>query len=231
MKPRLKNVTAEDVASSLYYVHHDRAEDQILLEEYKMPKAGNNAQDGEQQPLLERPSQPFDTLIPPSSLSPQIPPSQTGEIHHINRKPVPPPSFQSDTVDTVIAATRLPLGQLPEPLSVGKMSGDLERIHRKPVNGPDKHASRENLASSSFEQLSISGEHSGQLGMQAKTSFDDFNLQKPPNTCSFKCFSLTLIRRDPSSGQQWNVGKIYSESYPLDSSPHKFGHIEIEITN
>ncbi len=166
LKPRDKVVSAEDITSSLYFVHVDQPEDVNLV-----------APSDFQEPDYSDPRQ---THLNPSSAAPVL------------RKPVPGNSGDPN-------APRLPM--------------------RKPVPGAlapvDNYESMQNTNAGNYAQ------RPGMLdpNQNPRRSFDSTQYQqesvRSPAALRRSSegrgplrASLTLIRRDPSSGAQWNVAHI-----------------------
>ncbi|KAL6707554.1 hypothetical protein ACN47E_003903 [Coniothyrium glycines] len=162
MRPRDKVVTAEDVQSSLYYVHVDQPGDAILID----PETSREPQDG----MARRPS--------PSR------PSAT-----VQRKAVP------KGAGAALPSTRKPVSGTLTPIS--------------------NFASRQNAASGNSGMLEPSYRLNRSYGSNLH-----FQENRRPVTSTSRSFenpqqygtSLTLIRRDPASGAQWNVARIEDPS-------------------
>ncbi|KAI1175124.1 hypothetical protein F4777DRAFT_551450 [Nemania sp. FL0916] len=185
LKPQARNVTAEDVACSLYYVHFQTLEDEPLvpLNQPRHPPPINTGGESSK-PRIHRKPLPFTPGQPPSTLlAPITPPGKENKGAPGYRVPLSPRSPLADTIGhnapALPDAPRPPFHERPPPLP--QRAGN--NIH-----APD-------LAGASYLSPEPgAGAHSLQ------------STKKRP----FLPFSLTLIRRDPSSGQQWNVGKIAS---------------------
>jgi hypothetical protein len=192
-------VTAEDIQTSLYFVHVDHPEDDGIV---------NN------EPSFQEPDYSGQQPGPPNhSQTPAIP-----------RKAVPNPS--AATVPTA-----------PQ---------------RKPVSGmlapTAGFENRQNVAAADYARLSA-----GHLGPDytPRRSFESMQHQNenrrpslPPQDRSGQPYlpgtSLTLIRRDPASGAQWNIAciqdplspEVYSSSSNSTSTKRPIGApMFIDITN
>ncbi|KAK5993068.1 Complex I-23kD [Cladobotryum mycophilum] len=223
-KPQLKNVTGEDVASSLYYVHLD-----MPLTDFPNPSHGDEGigrSSDEISPVRTIPRKP----LPGSALSlapesPTLAPSP-----QLQRRPVsfddrilPVPSRNMDdsglglsdgSVDMshlspppIKVPTRRPLG--PRPL----VTSSLEPPDRfpPPVSQDASPVSpvHENVRARDFarnREHPATHRHSRSLSPRKR---DDMSTP----------FTLNLIRRDPSTGSQWNVGKIASHQVDKYESP------------
>ncbi|KAI0015247.1 hypothetical protein F4780DRAFT_94210 [Xylariomycetidae sp. FL0641] len=224
LKPKLKNVTAEDVASSLYYIHLDVPEDEPLLP----------------------PSHPRG---PAGSLSSRS--SEDSPRSQISRKPIPAPSNQEallvqDNVpapalarENQVSQSGVPTGPpVSEPSKASGMNMPPTKgsIRRKPLDPKSK------VAESLYEFPAITNQEEllphpqategPALSLPPRPTETTHLTQSPeplravaspppsrsrptsPAKRPFTPFSLTIIRRDPASGQQWNVGKV--ASFQLD---------------
>ncbi|KAH9896172.1 hypothetical protein F4778DRAFT_745354 [Xylariomycetidae sp. FL2044] len=216
LRPQVKNVTAEDVASSLYYVHLDSPDDVPLLaperisgsprsseESLKIqrkPLPGGTAtppsslalEDGsmskplgkENQPLSRRAAHPQEAISLPTDLIPQPRPI-TGPIHRKPLGPRPP-------------ATDASHPGLPPPPDYDQSQGRFSGEYPPPALPPRPTA------------RPSSRERTDPFVASPSTRTEQSRHSSPSKLRPFTPFSLTLIRRDPSSGQQWNVGKVAS---------------------
>jgi hypothetical protein len=163
MKPRDKVVTAEDITSSLYFLHVEQPEDADLVvpPEFRLPnyaEQGSAASNGPPQPAVQR------KAIPAASVTHDLPP----------RKPV--------------SRTLAPVEQFGnrQNISAGNYAQESGLL------GPDYNQRR------SFESSQYQGENNRLSPSPRRSS----GKPRPVGT------SLTLIRRDPASGAQWNVARI-----------------------
>jgi hypothetical protein len=190
MKPRQKVVTAEDITSSLYFLHVEQPEDANLV------------------------------------AAPQF----------------QEPDYQVQRT----AGTNMPSAPLVQRKAVPGATGPPAR---KPVSGTlasvDAFGNRQNVSAGKYSQKS------GMLAPDSNTrpSFDSPQYQKEnhrpayPTNTSFESprptsTSLTLIRRDPASGAQWNVARIEDPSIVDVSSSNEPGSkrkmgapMYIDVTN
>lgn len=238
MKPRLKSVSAEDVMNSLYYLHLDTPSDAFLIEDMqdrnaaeisiepsKAPIARKLLHDGtltdvtvEGPQKVDKGPQTETTLSRAPSgalrfqkvLKPSLPTRPTEEV--INRKPPlpqrPPPPPPPEVKNVPV---RRPLGPRP-------YLSQLE-MKRKPLPGDENIPPRTDLQPRTLaiefqaRTPQVQVYRSNETLNKTKTSGQDSNswssIDEPPVQ---ELFSITLIRRDPTSGAQWNVGKIINES-------------------
>ncbi|KAF2088606.1 hypothetical protein K490DRAFT_39457 [Saccharata proteae CBS 121410] len=176
MKPRQKVVTAEDVQSSLYYLHFDSPEDELLKQEIEEERGTSPAQEHETR----------DSQTPMIPRKPVKPP----------RQPLPPNSSQDElTARPPPLVVRKPVG----PPSVLAPRNDIENRHNMAAPGPRQEAATPPHAARQRPHRST-----GARSPQPPTNFPEQPSIKTPE----QPISLTLIRRDPASGAQWNIGKI-----------------------
>jgi hypothetical protein len=159
MKPKDKVVSAEDITSSLYFLHVEQPEDAQLV-------------------------------APPHFQEPNY--QERGPTAPVHRKAVPGTSV---TQDASRHSSRKPLSTTLAPM--------------------ENFANRQNMSAGSYSHKS------GMLAPDytSRRSFDSFQYpeqthrtvpspQRSPERFQPVGTSLTLIRRDPASGAQWNVARI-----------------------
>ncbi|KAI1132663.1 hypothetical protein F5Y10DRAFT_231038 [Nemania abortiva] len=192
LKPQIKNVTAEDVASSLYYVHFQTPEDEPLIpliNQSGRPPSPRLSGEGpmpriQRKPLPNTPGHPISTPIVPAAPSGKENQGAAGY-----RVPLSP---RSPLIDTA-GQNAPPLPTRPRP-----------PFHERPYVEHQPHPFASRPGNGHFPpDLATAPYRAPDLSTGAYPS-------SPTKQRLFSPFSLTLIRRDPSSGQQWNVGKIAS---------------------
>ena len=210
LKPQLKNVTAEDVASSLYYFHLNSDHDAQLLAESSSIIAEEDEPAEKEEPVPRKP-------LPKSAIS----------SIDLNR--------QMPVVQQPPTAINLPLGVGRKALSPSVQTPkqprelDKEQIQRKPL-GPRPLVSD---ASPNRDPFPVTGNQPGipaqhnrsdsristqnDESRQSLGSYNPINLSK----ASIKSFLITIIRRDPSSGAQWNIGTVLGEQEAESSRSKK----------
>ncbi|KAH8819644.1 hypothetical protein F5884DRAFT_718179 [Xylogone sp. PMI_703] len=183
MKPQTKDVTAQDVLSSLYFFHLDTEDDARLL------KVNEN------EPIIEDPPPAHINGVPPRK---PLPPSARSSLEvsrHLE------PSFQSTTSiternsRTYQTNPQRPLG--PRPLTVNASTSNPEMGHSDSRPLPQTHVTDSTYMPSSARQSDPPGVYAGDLSS---------------NSEALNPFSITVFRRDPSSGGQWNVAKIVGQA-------------------
>jgi hypothetical protein len=210
MKPRDRVVTAEDIQNSLYFVHVECPDDSRLVE----PPSFREPQYGEQS-SQDQPQSGYTQrkAIPDSSLPSMLPAGP-------KRKPVP---------------------GSPAPVN------DFQ--NRQNIVAPN-HTHTSNLSRHNAVASNTTHTSSSLLAPEypPRRSFDSLQYQaeneRPPSlpprpSGSIQGTSLTLIRRDPASGAQWNVARIEDppildvSSSTLNDSPKKQigAPLFVEITN
>ncbi|PNY24579.1 Uncharacterized protein TCAP_05478, partial [Tolypocladium capitatum] len=232
-KPQIKNVTAEDVATSLYYVHLEMPSSDLSA---PTPIGADEASSQDSSSPMAIPRKPLpDSARPPTpeSLSSgnrrQPPPvlaasrQRGASVYSRDETTPPPPQFQAsnDSGPGLADSTELPQRPLPGPQT--------PMPARKPL-GPRPMAS---LPASSPEQTlpaspqdcSALEENTG-AAVQWRDRIAQRNLRRSPSpkkqgptsSSAGASFTLTLIRRDPSSGNQWNVGRVSSRQLEAPST-------------
>ncbi|KAH9995149.1 hypothetical protein F4779DRAFT_607767 [Xylariaceae sp. FL0662B] len=248
-KPQVKNVTAEDIASSLYYVHLNVPEDEVLVppSQTKPPTPSRSSEESINQ--IQRkpvPGKASSILSRVEDGAPQVPSGNENEApvgvrrYSSMRKPVPTsssaqPPTQTHPAPHLIpphgAIPRKPLG--PRSESPRKTPPSIRSFEQSPAYQPPP----------SDEQPPPLPARPGEVPTtaQPKDPSAPYADKHPPSSPKkrrpFTPFSLTLIRRDPSSGQQWNVGKvasfqlenpdlIHDEKHQQQPSPSIIIHLE-----
>ncbi|SMY25764.1 unnamed protein product [Zymoseptoria tritici ST99CH_1A5] len=197
MKPREKVVSAEDVQSSLYYIHINCEED--LQSACQLPSSVNS--DADQIPSIcenEIKRKP----VLPTRLRPTLPPYplDDGTMPSYHSRPPSPPQRKQITRKPVNATSRSyhtttqspelpvlrprPLPSLPQeelPYEASLHSNNVRLLHHTDNSQANNPYLREYPPSD--------------------PPLDELPLPPPG--------SLTLIRRDPSSNEQWNVALIH----------------------
>ncbi|KAG9522840.1 hypothetical protein KCU93_g6862, partial [Aureobasidium melanogenum] len=192
LKPREKVVSAEDVQSSLYFLHIDIPEDDLV----ELPE--------------------------------EIPVPDTPALSTISRKPLPTPptspadgsprqrSAVFDTKQQLGVPQRKPVRQSldlpdipPRPPMRSPLSQHGQFTANEPADGRPS-VSRRPLSNQFLDPRVVSGRPSVNSRSSYARDEASRSSHEGPSTPEEdeRCVSLTLIRRDPSSGFQWNVAKI-----------------------
>ncbi|CAK4025743.1 Hypothetical predicted protein [Lecanosticta acicola] len=188
IKPREKVVTAEDVQSSLYYVHVNSPED--LDEAPRRPSSVN----ADSSHLLSVPGGGIRRKAAPPT-APSAPPTPPYPVDdgppHTTARPPSPPRNQ---------ILRKPLVPRRSPHRQPKLALPVLPSRPPPPPPDQRHTSlhEDNL------RLLRRSDHSD----ENNPYYRSYEPTLSPNDMP-KAGSLTLIRRDPSSNEQWNVASIH----------------------
>ncbi|ORY67097.1 uncharacterized protein BCR38DRAFT_407110 [Pseudomassariella vexata] len=248
-KPQIKNVTAEDVASSLYYVHFNTAEDDLMTSKLQTsnPSPRTSQESSRSGPQIQRKPVP-----PPARKSDVVDPALT-ESHPAFRTGTPVPPYGADNQDAgpwlqpsaqLMTSShdgsavpserkppppvhRKPLGprvltsenlnkMLPEPPVQPPTYSETPRSPVAPDLPPkpsQNHYHHPPLLSNPSAPLTVPllpNSRPPSPFAPSSISPNRSPSSSPKQRQRFTPYSLTLIRRDPSSGQQWNVGRVSS---------------------
>lgn len=203
LKPREKIVTAEDVQSSLYYVHVNCHDD--FQEPHRRPSSVNTDASNllpvpeeakARKPLL--PARPLAPPTPPYPLTDAYPSGRQRQPSpprsRILRKPVGMGTSSTQTINSdlpVLPPRPLPLTPVDEQSRNSSLHADNIRLLRR-----TNHSEENNPYSRPCAPQPL--------------SLEPAILPEPG--------SLTLIRRDPSSNNQWDVASIHDPPVPEISS-------------
>ncbi|KAB8292969.1 hypothetical protein EYC80_007333 [Monilinia laxa] len=210
LKPQLKNVTSEDIASSLYYLHLNSDEDaQLLAEEQPVPSRALSRKTLARKPL---------------------PSGSRAQSLDIDRQTL----FNSERSRQQETALDIQRGYTSGQDTVVNSRDDLTNTPVVAETGTSQRSVGQNalVRSNTFSrkshpkvtpQDSISNTESSQIGSSNHTHVE--TSQRPPSSHTMfdkpkpiddlaKAFSITIIRRDPTSGGQWNVGIVEGKSNP-----------------
>ncbi|EHA50123.1 hypothetical protein MGG_03481 [Pyricularia oryzae 70-15] len=261
-KPQLKNVTGEDVANSLYYIHLDTPSDFDLQEapgtatsneshrpSLETSSTSRGASSAPRSPIARKPlpasakalsikSIPATTPPPTAVISrdrePDSPssakkapvivnsnetspvdkhmPEPKNEISETPEKPPPVPLKDVSPIEKSptqqVPITRKPLG--PRALSTQSTRSVNEGAggFLQPNNNTDVRPNSSASAAHSLAEHQRNTHTSEGPTIQPPRSPRSPSPKKGPR--DMVPFTLTVIRRDPSTGNQWNVGKVSS---------------------
>jgi len=213
----LKNLKEIDVASSLYYLHRDLPSDAAFLPAEPRPApepqiarkplrevSPLSIAEKEKRDLaaLQLLNQTRDSYLAETSTPAESVPQ---------RSPAPSLKDPRPSTENATPPPRRPLG--PRPLSIGPPA--TQSLSPSPYN-------KENTPFSSPHPSTATS-----LARLRANSLLTIPLPPPPD----KTYTLTLIRRDPISGGQWNIGTISGPCRPRTSSaPHSPDPISIHLT-
>jgi hypothetical protein len=186
-------VTAQDVASSLYYLHFNLEDDLRISDEVRTSMSSDRASN----------------------------PTSTTSVHKpLSRKPLPESARASLDIPRVDPASRgvdlrsEPFSNMPASKPPLTNARTQQSIPRRPVRPhlpiseltavKDSVPRAEDEVSSASQNptllAKLSNESNRSFGPSATEHYDHRN--------SNDDFSITIIRRDPTSGAQWNVGDV-----------------------
>ncbi|KAK0663493.1 hypothetical protein QBC41DRAFT_329115 [Cercophora samala] len=237
MRPHRKNVTGEDIANSLYYIHMELPEDMPppMPPRPKGNVLGPTRSSGEsaRSTIPRKPLPASARVLRPESVSPTgepgpIPTPAPPILHH---KPCRPEGGPSPISETQNVAEVTSDSYRPNPMFRKRLSGGSP----EPPPPPPPHLSAVSLSSppaalshvetnvapplysQSPARPSTPSQPLAQQPPQPVASPSSYshaqhpasprNLHRRPSSVSFY---LTIIRRDPSSGSQVNVGQVSS---------------------
>ena len=228
LKPQLKNVTAADVASSLYYFHLNTEDDLRFLEDDQPDVVGETSKLKEK-PLPRKPlpgsarssidlAQSTTSISSNHSAPPGVP----------RRKPVTStplaPALQQSLSQERQTLSRRPLGPRPlvlDPIPKREILSGVENRPWTPTARSDDSAS---ASRTSYD--TATSRPSGDIVVSKHGANKD------------EAFSITVIRRDPSSGAQWNVGSVFGSpaskelnrgEHPRRKSKKTHSNISVQI--
>ncbi|RSM10803.1 hypothetical protein CEP52_003350 [Fusarium oligoseptatum] len=173
-KPQLKNVTGEDVANCLYYVHHEAPSTELVHPPPMRDDGHRSSSDDSSSSMRNIPRKPL-----PGSARPLTPPT---------RDHLPVPAFGSEYQD-------------PGRRRGLSVNSSLDAVQPKPVWPGNKHSLDEPRP-----DLPPRPTPANQVPGRATLN----RSPSPRITYEGKPFTLALIRRDPSTGNQWNVAHVSS---------------------
>ncbi|POR31866.1 Uncharacterized protein TPAR_07924 [Tolypocladium paradoxum] len=238
-KPQIKNVTAEDVATSLYYVHLEMPSSDLSAPvPVRTDEPWRSSEDSSSPMAIPRKPLP-DSVRPltPESLSSgnRLQPPPLLALNHgqaasrqrgasVNsRDDTMLSSLQSQPTDGsglgLADSTELPQRPLPGPQTAMPARKPLgpRPMANPPASSPEK------TLPALLQDCSVLEEGTPETD-QWRDRIAQQNYRRSPSprkhgrrSSAGAPFTLTLIRRDPSSGNQWNVGRVSSRQ--LEAPP------------
>ena len=238
LKPPTKaSISIEAVQSSLYFLHLERPEDDALRKSLEVTKATESRKD-EASPIQRKPlpATPFANYpasqrppTPPKSYpyyQPPLPGSETAT--QAERYTARGANLRLATDENVKPAltSRKPVGARPMPARPNlEMPSETATCESSPSPSPIEHAQRQmklmrkpvqpgfpaygqEPESADTDQGSPT-RPAAQFSSQLPLLSSDGDVTRSPK---FDSLRVTLIRRDPTSGSQWNVGSINQHS-------------------
>ncbi|KAK4174468.1 hypothetical protein QBC36DRAFT_333591 [Triangularia setosa] len=243
MRPHRKNVTGEDVANSLYYIHMELPED---LPPPKPPRSqgvvlSSTRSSGEsaRSVIPRKPLPASARVLRPESLSPKGEPAQLpAPAHHMPQykayrpKSGPSPVSENQTPAQGPANSYRPNPMFDKRLSAGSPEPPLPPPHLTAVPSAPSQKESASLLPAGLEHIDTNvpplyspsparpttpsqpASHQSPQQVASPSSYSHTqhptSPSKPNRRPSSVSFLLTIIRRDPSSGSQVNVGQVSS---------------------
>ena len=214
IKPREKVVTAEDVQSSLYYVHVSSDQDYAHLLKPTPPRPSSVNTSSSNLPTLAEKPKKVPPPLPRRPAPPSSPPYPTNSLPYPmdDRRPtgagVRPPSPPT----LPYRVTRKPISESTNS-SWHAVPSTLPKLPSRPLPTPPDEPPSEEEPSLHADNLRLlwrsshlnehANPYSRDYGTHPET-LKQLELDSRPEPGS-----LTLIRRDPGSMEQWNVASIY----------------------
>jgi hypothetical protein len=187
LKPREKVVSAEDVQSSLYFLHIDSPDDRLVE-----PSESIISDDISTSENIARKPLPTPPVSPSEGSPRQRSPAFDAHLRVPQRKPVSSASLSRQSLN---------LPEIPLRPSVNSHTSQNSESGKSAHSDSRSSFSRRPLSNQFLDPRAVAAHHA------ASESRGSFELA-PTAQEDGPCASLTLIRRDPSSGYQWNVAKI-----------------------
>ncbi|KAK4225302.1 oxidoreductase-like protein [Podospora fimiseda] len=202
LRPHRKNVTVEDIANSLYYIHLDDPDD-IAPKLPPRPRvdAITSSRSSSESARSAIPRKPLPASSKVLTTASSSPPPQYEPYRPVPNNSVPV-VFEEPTSIGGVNNAAYP----PNPMFEKRQSGPpapTSPPHTVPLSPSTLHT----------EARPTTPNHYGSHQPPSRVTSPSYQLQSPPRTGrrpAAVTFSLTVIRRDPSSGSQVNVGKITS---------------------
>jgi hypothetical protein len=213
------------VASSLYYFHLNTEDDARFLEEDQSVAVGETAASKEKplprKPILESSRSSGDRTQLTTSVSPGH-----GETAAVPRKPLTSPHIsplsQHPSSQGKQNLTRRPLGPRPLVSETVTKREILPSVENRPWTSTLQ--SQDSASALRASSDSATSQTSGDIAANRNEQNKDY------------AFTITVIRRDPASGAQWNVGSVSSSpaSNELNHGEHprrktKKAHLDISV--
>ncbi|MCJ1399305.1 hypothetical protein MMC11_002507 [Xylographa trunciseda] len=207
LKPQQRVVTAHDVASSLYYFHVDSIHDEEIRDLLGVKRGSQR--DSEKDTENARPAS--------DGQSPKRKPlSSTAHLAPRDRSDAPPEVYPHFRIPSSLGERpvleRKPVGGNVE--GGGSIADGISKVMPRKLWGPRPLHSR-NLSVDAAMPSTILNEEiliPRRLSEQPPVVSPNLDVDSEPDNVDSQptLFSITMIRRDPGSGGQWNVGKITS---------------------
>jgi len=200
LKPQLKNVTASDIANSLYYLHLNSDEDaKVYQEEQSQQSDADSTSTTPTQKVVQRKALPDSARssveIKRQSTIPLVRLDSSSGI--AKRKPVPGsesvPKIAEPYPNNTPLLARRPLGPRPQ-----VSDPNVEKTASSKSDQPVQDSRR------------TTSDHPASIQHEAFVDKPSLQPATPQSRAVdlLPAFTITVIRRDPSSSSQWNIGTI-----------------------
>ncbi|KAK6592569.1 hypothetical protein H4I96_11800 [Botrytis cinerea] len=231
LKPQLKNVTSEDVANSLYYLHLNSDEDaQFLPEEQPIPSRALSKKTLPRKPLPDGSrAQSLDidrqSVLNLERLQHQAPALDIQKDYTSGHDVIVSP--RDNVANTpMVAESGISRRVAGQPSSMARSN----TVNRKPLT---RIKPQNSIFTPESSQASSPIHNDLETSHRPPSSHTMFERPKPVDD-SAKAFSITIIRRDPTSGGQWNVGIVEGKSNPptigMTATKKPYYDISVHIT-
>ncbi|KAL0940123.1 oxidoreductase-like protein [Colletotrichum truncatum] len=252
-KPHIKNVTSEDVANSFYYIHLELPSDGNRPYELNTPQPHHlrnpdtprSSQDSSRSAnQIRRKPLPASAKVPSPPAEPvrsyPLPgshPASGGYGSNYDQQQV----HHGDAPDDCLPETRPELP--PRPLSYSPPAPVRKPVGPRaiPTSGSAPAPDRDLPHPSDFHRPSPSGSpsrmppqersHRSSSRPPTSTSHHTRQLSRSPSPNRFHNtaavpYTLSIIRRDPSTGNQWNIGRV--SSHQLEDSGEEYEYFSFD---
>jgi hypothetical protein len=217
LKPSTKkSVSAEAINASLYYLHVATHKDEIVKQSLEQERQSWEAERSAPVPMARKPLPQTPFANYPASQRPPLPPKAYPHLQPPAPGNVPDTQVARQAArlqhvrfnsvgDGCGSVARKPVG--PRPLHSSSRSVDTGLPHRKPL-----------VRDAEYDQLLTALDTEESQGMDAVLDQAKSDLEQG--------LHITLIRRDPSSSAQWNIGTL---THKAGSNSHQ-NAFNVDIT-
>lgn len=216
--PVTARVPARQISTSESPVERTSHEEQIKFPPLSQSVQNKENSSWEDEALPPNPflQEQFEMLPPPPPVKVAAAPSPTPII----RKPLGPRQMSTESSRSHNELPHLPPGVV-RPATPPTLEETRPPLPARPVPPPLSFEARK--PATSFDELRTTHSPGLQSPVTPSRSPSPWSKQQKP----FTPFSLTIIRRDPGTGHQWNIGKvtsyqstmIYQDPYDPDAEP------------
>jgi hypothetical protein len=202
LKPSTKSsISAEAINASLYYLHVATREDEVVKESLEQDRKSWEAEQSAPVPIARKPLPltPFTNY--PASQRPPLPPKAYPHLQ-------PPGPGNVPTTQVARQAARA------QHIRFNSATDGYSSIPRKPIGPRPLHSSSQSVDTGLAQPQPVGrdaeyDELLAALGQDERRSFD--TVSDGARMDMEQGLHITLIRRDPSSSAQWNIGRLSCE--------------------